>query len=163
VNRHGGLLYSNCIDIDPQPDDAEDIVETNFEDFEAVMHVSAGRSKKRCAPVLSCYICLKVFPLACRLAAHLRIHDGQKDFACSICGKKFALAYRLLLHTRTHTGESNGASDVICAGCMKMMTSRHMQLCYFDRSISIYFESGGLSTDAEADIIRYVSFCMRCN
>ncbi|GAB1602416.1 uncharacterized protein LOC115211753 [Argonauta hians] len=53
----------------------------------------------------ACKVCSKTFSQRAHLAAHYRVHTGERPYKCRLCFKSFRVCSDLTVHLRTHTGE----------------------------------------------------------
>ncbi len=69
----------------------------------------------------TCNHCEKTFPSPSLLAAHERVHNGERPFQCSVCLKSFKQKSHLVNHMRIHTGEQ----PFECSFCQKTFMHSH--------------------------------------
>ena len=60
-----------------------------------------------------CYFMMELKIISVNIAAHMRIHTGDRPFVCKICDNKFTKRRRLKNHIRIHTG----AKPFVCEIC----------------------------------------------
>lgn len=63
---------------------------------------------------VQCEVCSSFF-LRSSLAAHMRVHSGERPFPCQVCGKRFTTKWNLKLHRWTHAARSS--KPYKCATC----------------------------------------------
>ena len=79
-----------------------------------------GQEPKVNRKTYACSICMKSFPVYCRLKAHMQKHAKMKPFTCSVCSKTFSERSNLGAHLRIHRGEK----PYSCLICKKLFSQR---------------------------------------
>ena len=90
------------------------------------LHVlkSNVEKKTKIMKYFQCHLCQKEFQTKGGLAAHIRVHTGEKLYSCDICGESFAYGERLERHKTTHTDEKPFQCSICSKNCATKETLR---------------------------------------
>jgi len=92
------------------------LINTSAQNVANVVQVKCTECGKRCASSRD-------------LAAHKRVHSGDKPFECRVCSKRFTRAGSLIVHSRIHSGEKTykcQVCDMLFSASGRL--SRHMRV-----------------------------------